>query len=128
VQRRSPLGRAMSKLSRDKGARREREIVAAHLKIGVHAEKVPLSGAARYQGNGSDVDVYPWGKEGAPLCGEVKARGSGGGFVQIEKWLSDSDVMFLVRDQELPGKPAPAPLVVLPWATWTRLIKKPEQP
>ncbi len=42
----------MGKPSRDKGARRERQIVAMHEKIGVHAERVTLSGAARYQGNG----------------------------------------------------------------------------
>ena len=46
----------MSKMSRDKGARIEREIVAAHGALGIKAERVPLSGASRYQGNGSDPD------------------------------------------------------------------------
>jgi hypothetical protein len=46
----------MSKLSRDKGARIEREIVVAHVGLGIKAERVPLSGASRYQGNGSDPD------------------------------------------------------------------------
>jgi len=46
----------MSELSRDKGARIEREIVAAHERIDIRAERVPLSGASRYQGNGSDPD------------------------------------------------------------------------
>jgi Holliday junction resolvase len=37
----------MSKMSRDKGARIEREIVAAHGALGIKAERVPLSGASR---------------------------------------------------------------------------------
>jgi hypothetical protein len=49
----------MSKLSRDKGLRAEREIVAAHVGLGIKAERVPLSGASRYQGNGSDPDPKP---------------------------------------------------------------------
>src|SRR5438128_1694996 len=114
----------MGRLSRDKGARRERQIVLAHIALGVHAEKVPLSGASRYQGNGADVDVYPWGKEAAPLCSEVKSRSTGGGFATIEKWLGMADALFLIRDQDLPGQPAPPPLVVLPWATWVRLLAR----
>ena len=63
----------MSKLSRDKGARIEREIVAAHEALGIKSERVPLSGASRYQGNGSGVDVYAFGPDGAPLACEVNA-------------------------------------------------------
>jgi Holliday junction resolvase len=106
----------MSKMSRDKGARREREIVQAHRDIGVRAERVPLSGATRYQGNGSDVDVYAFGPDEAPLICEVKARASGEGFTTIERWLSDADVMFLRRDRA-------DSLVVLPWSTWVRLLE-----
>jgi hypothetical protein len=67
----------MGRLSRDKGARVERQIVALHGEIGVKAERVPLSGAVRYQGNGADVDVYAFGPAAAPLVCEVKARGNG---------------------------------------------------
>ena len=49
------------KRSSEKGGRIEREIVARHKAIRVHAERVPLSGAARYQGNPADVDVYAFG-------------------------------------------------------------------
>jgi hypothetical protein len=42
----------MSKMSRDKGARIEREIVAARGALGIKAERVPLRVASRYQGNG----------------------------------------------------------------------------
>ena len=41
----------MGKPSRDKGARREREIVALHKAVGVKAERVPLSGAWKYRHN-----------------------------------------------------------------------------
>ncbi|HEV2100518.1 MAG TPA: hypothetical protein VGR45_16565 [Stellaceae bacterium] len=112
----------MSKASREKGLRREREIVARHIEAGIIAERVPLSGAQRYQGNGADVDVYAFGNDAAPLVTEVKARANGEGFTTIERWLSDADALFLVRDQELPGQPAPLPLVVLPWAVWIRLL------
>ena len=107
----------MGKPSRDKGQRRERQVVALHTALGVRAERVPLSGAYRYQGNGGDVDIYPWSREGPPCCAEVKARASGEGFKTIEKWLGENDALFLVRDRQ-------EPMVVLPWATWERLLKR----
>jgi Holliday junction resolvase len=105
----------MSKLSRDKGLRAERQIVKAHADLGMKAERVPLSGAARYRGNGADVDLYVFGPDAAPIVCEVKARASGEGFATLERWLGDADALFLRRDRA-------APLVVLPWATWVRLV------
>jgi len=64
----------MSRASRDKGNRIERQIVALHAALGIKAERVPLSGAARYRGNGADLDVYAFGADVAPIVGEVKAR------------------------------------------------------
>ncbi len=116
--------KALGRRSRNKGAARERQLVAMHKGIGIHAERVPLSGAAHYQGNGGDIDVYAMGKDAGPLVFEAKARATGGGFKQIETWLGENDGLFLVRDQEKPGQPAPAPLVVLPFATWKRLIER----
>ena len=107
----------MGKPSRDKGQRRERQVLKLHADLGVHCERVPLSGASHYRANGADVDIYPWGPEGPPLCGEVKARASGQGFRTLERWLGESDCLFLVRDRQ-------DPLVVLPWATWERLLKR----
>lgn len=105
----------MSRASRDKGARIERELVALHRDLGIHAERVPLSGASRYQGNGADIDVYAFGADAAPLVGEVKARASGEGFATIERWLGENDVLFLRRDRA-------DPMVVLPWRVWERLL------
>jgi hypothetical protein len=107
----------VSRVSRDKGARIEREIVARHAEIGVTAERVPLSGAAHYQGNGADIDIYAFGPDAAPLVGEVKARGDGSGFAMLERWLSDYDLLLLRRDRR-------EPLIVLPWRTWARLLGK----
>ena len=73
---------------RRKGNRVEREIVDLHKAIGIHAERVPLSGASRYQNKGHDVDIYVAGRDEAPLVAEVKARRNGSGFTVIETWLS----------------------------------------
>jgi Holliday junction resolvase len=104
-------------MSRNKGARIEREIVELHRGLGLRAERVPLSGATRYQGNGADIDVYPFGPDEAPICGEVKARAAGAGFVTLERWLGENDVLFLRRNSA-------EPVIVLPWATWARLLGK----
>ena len=100
---------------RRKGDRCERELVERHRAIGVHAERYPLSGASRFRGSGHDVDVYAFGRDEAPLVAEVKARKSGGGFVQLEKWLGEFDLLALRRNNA-------DPLIVLPWRVWTRLI------
>ena len=105
----------MSRSQRDKGARIEREIVQRHRDIGIHAERVPLSGAFRYQGNGADIDVYVRGKAEAPLVAEVKARANGEGFATLERWLGENDLLFLRRDRA-------DPLVVLPWRIWAEIM------
>jgi hypothetical protein len=102
----------MGKPSRDKGLRRERAIVDIHMKCGLRAERVPLSGALRYRGNGADVDLYVRGTE--PLKAEVKARGEGDGFKTLERWLGENDALFLWRDR------AP-PMVVLPLHVWLEI-------
>ncbi len=107
----------MCKASRDKGQRRERQVVALHVDLGIRAEKVPLSGASRYRGNSGDLDVYPFSRDGPPLCGEVKARANGEGFKTIENWLAENDMLFLVRDRQ-------ESMVVVPWRVWERLLKR----
>lgn len=104
------------KMARNKGARIERELVDAHKKIGVHAERYPLSGATHFRGTGHDVDIYPYGAEEVPMVAEIKARKDGGGFAMLEKWLGEYDVLFLRRDRQ-------DPLVVLPWRAWAHLLQ-----
>ena len=102
---------------RQKGNRAEREIVDLHRALGVHSERYPLSGASRFRGSGHDVDIYPFGREAAPLVTEVKARKNGAGFVQLEKWLAEFDALFLRRNHA-------EPLIVLPWRVWADLLSK----
>lgn len=106
----------MGKYERDKGNRVEREIVNWHRENGVFAERVPLSGASRYQNGGHDVDVYPFGRDEAPLVCEVKARKEGAGSTLLRRWLSDYDALFLHEDRA-------EDLVVVPKRVWLRLVK-----
>jgi hypothetical protein len=107
----------MSAMQRRKGARIEREIVNRHREVGIHAERVPLSGAVKGKraGNGHDVDVYGRfaGEEDPPFCCEVKAG------QQIPKtildWLADNDALFLRPDNA-------EPVVVVPWRIWLELL------
>lgn len=105
----------MGKASRDKGARRERQIVAEHIALGIWAERVPLSGAMKYQGGGHDVDVYAFGKNETPLIAEVKGRKAFP--VWLGGYLGQNDALFLIADRD-------EPLVVLPWKTWAKLLRK----
>ncbi|MFZ0147963.1 MAG: hypothetical protein WCB70_22860 [Xanthobacteraceae bacterium] len=100
-----------------KGDRCEREIVAAHKALGIHAERYPLSGASRFRGTSHDVDLYLFGHEEAPAVAEVKARKNGSGFAQLERWLGEYDVLFLRRNNI-------NPLVLLPWRVWAQLITR----
>jgi len=107
----------MGKASRDKGARRERQIVDLHRDSGIRAERVPLSGAMKFRNTEkTDVDVYARGDEEAPFVCEVKARASGEGFKTLEGWLGEADALFLMRDRA-------EPLVVLPADRWLELVK-----
>jgi hypothetical protein len=102
---------------RRKGDGIERELVELHRALGIHCERYPLSGASRFRGSGHDLDLYIYGREEAPFVCEVKARKSGAGFAQLEKWLGEYDALFLRRDR------ADA-LVVLPWRVWSALLAK----
>jgi Holliday junction resolvase len=101
----------MGKASRDKGYRAERGLVHAHLDIGIHAHRVPLSGASQY--DRGDLKIKHSARE---LVAEVKARASGEGFKTLERWLGEHDLIFLRRDRA-------TPLVVLPWSTYVLLFK-----
>jgi Holliday junction resolvase len=93
----------MGKSQRDKGARAEREIVNLLKSQGVSAERVPLSGAAHYQGDGHDVTVDK------KLKAEVKIRAND--FARLYSWLEDNDMLFVRRDRA-------DWLVVMPLNVW----------
>jgi Holliday junction resolvase len=102
---------------RRKGDCIERELVQMHRAIGLHCERVPLSGASRYQGNGADIDIYAFGTDKAPLVAEVKARRDGAGFATLERWLGEYDALFLRRNNA-------DPLVLVPWRMWARILEQ----
>jgi Holliday junction resolvase len=113
----SNLRRTGGARHRRKGDRIEREIVALHVALGIHAERYPLSGASRFRGSGHDIDIYCYGKDEAPAVAEVKGRKGGNGFVTLERWLADYDALFLRRNNA-------DPLVLLPWRVWAQLLDR----
>ena len=84
----------MGKMQRDKGARVEREIVQRFIDIGLHAEKIPLSGAA---GGSFSGDLLVGGRKV-----EVKARKDGTGFKLLYRWLGDNDFLVCKQDRTEP--------------------------
>lgn len=102
---------------RRKGDRFEREIVALHAELGIHAERYPLSGASRFRGTGHDVDVYAFGVDASPFVAECKGRKKADGFRLLERWLGEYDLLFLRRDRC-------QPLVALPWHTYALLVER----
>ena len=95
----------MGRMQRSKGARIEREIVHLHHDAAIPAEKVSRTGHS-----GPDLQIAH------EFSGEVKARKSGEGFATLERWLGTNDVLFLRRDWQ-------APLVVMPWSIYERLMQ-----
>lgn len=105
----------MAKMQRDKGQRRERELVHKHLDIGIKSERVSDSGASGYRGFKHDIDVYAFGEDEAPLIGEVKARKNGAGFKVIDNWLGENDFLALKQDRQ-------DWVMVVPWRVWEYLM------
>ena len=102
----------MGKMQRNKGKRVELELVNLFKSWGLHAVRVPLSGATEYAKG--DIDVYISQRD-APLVGEVKARRSG--FKTVTDALGENDFLVIRIDQ----KP---PLFVLPLETMKELLTK----
>jgi hypothetical protein len=103
-----------------KGARVEREIAELLAELGIRALRQPLSGAlskqlgAQYAG---DLRVWLFGDDAEPVVAEVKSRGGGAGFVQLERWLADYGLLVLKRNNQ-------PPLLLLPWSTWAQLVRR----
>lgn len=95
----------MSAHQRAKGARIERALVALHHDAALPAEKVSRSGYP-----GPDLVIAD------QFTAEVKARRAGNGFVQLERWKGEADLLFVKRDRQ-------APLVVMDWPLYTRLLR-----
>ena len=107
----------MPKFSRDKGTRGEREVVALHKPMKVHAERVPLSGAMAYRDNGEDVDIYSFGKDEAPLVCQVKRQKTDAGWKTLLGQLGEACALFFRTDR---GKWH----VLMALENYRRLVKK----
>ena len=93
--------------SKRKGYAGERELVLKHQAAGIPCKRMPLSGAM--EGFKGDLKVVD------RLIAEVKWRKGGAGFITIERWLGENDLLFLRRDRaEL--------LVVMPWGVYQNLM------
>lgn len=107
---------------KQKGSRVEREMVHAHRRAGIKAARIPLSGAAGGEFSGDiKLQITQQGLPDLVLRGEVKARRDGEGFKLLEGWLGQNDLLFLKRDRA-------APLIVLTWDTWERLLVRAQDP
>lgn len=84
----------MGKMSRDKGARFEREIVNDLLGHGLKAQRVPLSGATNYAKG--DVEVVAGFDSRTRFTGECKRRAS---LPRIFDELGDFDFLALRQDR-----------------------------
>jgi len=104
----------MSSKSKIKGYHYEVSVRDKLLAEGIPAERVIGSGmfGGKYTG---DV-VIPNIEHPEFVC-ECKKRKDGAGFVVLEKWMKDKDVMFLARDRQ-------ESMVVLSWTTYIKLMKK----
>lgn len=100
----------MGRMQKRKGYRVERDIAVALTEAGVPTQRVPLSGAV---GGGFAGDLRV-----GSYHAEVKARGNGGGFATIERWLGGNHLLFLKRDRA-------EPLVVMPMSVFVELAREP---
>ena len=104
----------MGRMSRNKGARIERETVAQLQELGLGAEKMPLSGAlgGKYAG---DLSVPVQGEDWRAEC---KGRKDGSGFSTLHDWLWGNRLLFLKRNNM-------RTLVVMSMEDFARLAKLP---
>jgi hypothetical protein len=105
----------MGKASRDKGGRRERQVVTLLRGLGLPARRVPLSGAS--EGFKGDVQFnLPDDSHTVHRHAEVKGRKAGAGFKTVLNWLGENDALFLIADRK-------EPVVVLPWDIFKELVE-----
>lgn len=95
-----------------KGTRVENEIVKLFIKEGFKARRQPLSGA---------IQDFPHDVRVTDLFGgttvEVKARKSGGGFTQLDRWKGSADLLILKRDFK-------EPMVYMSWNLYKEYLNE----
>ena len=84
----------MPKAEREKGRRRENQIVAALEERGIDARRI-----SRPYISSDDLEIIHPLNGG--LTGEVKARANASGWKTIKTWKRDADLLFLVEDKSI---------------------------
>ena len=102
----------MSSSHKRKGTRVENEVVKLFKHEGFNAIRQPLSGA---------IQDFPHDVQVKDLFGgttiEVKARKSGEGFTQLDKWKGSADLLILKRDFQ-------KPMVYLNWNLFKEFLNE----
>jgi hypothetical protein len=104
----SSLGKSMPKPEREKGRRRENQIVQKLLDADITARRI-----SRPYVSSDDIEINT--APAGVLTGEVKARKDGAGWKTIAGWKREADVLFLVADRT-------EPLVVIEFDLLVELI------
>ena len=95
-----------------KGTRVENEIVKLFIKEGFKARRQPLSGAIQdFPHDVRVIDLF----DGTTV--EVKARKSGGGFTQLDRWKGSADLLVLKRDFK-------EPMVYMSWNLYKEYLNE----
>ena len=85
----------MPRAEREKGRRRENQIVAALEERGIDARRI-----SRPYISSDDLEIIHPLRGG--LTGEVKARANAAGWKTIKTWKREADVLFLIEDRTAP--------------------------
>lgn len=100
----------MTHPSKRKGNTFERDLVNQAREKGLHAKRVPLSGAAEHF-KGDVILRSSWEQD---YCIEAKWRGDG--FRQIYGWMQGKDALVIKADHE-------EPLCILPYKNFLDLLQ-----
>lgn len=101
----------MPRTQKRKGTRVEHEMVKRLQDEGIHAWRVPGSGAF---GGRLNSDLKIGHQEEFDV--EVKSRKGGAGFQTLENWLGSNDLLFLKRNYT-------DPMVVMEWKTFVGFMR-----
>lgn len=100
-------------MSKRKGYYHEVAIAGQLNEAGIPTRRVPLSGALKHLGKDMEGDLQILDRWQL----EVKYRKDGKGFIQLERWMQDSDILVLKRARQ-------QPLVMMQWDTFVALMQR----
>lgn len=115
------MARRGGKTQKQKGTRRERQILALFRKAGLKAERVPLSGSVGGEFAG---DLHLQVPQSGTWELEVKARKEAEGWAVLKGWLVDRDAVVMVEDfYTRPGREPIVAMSLMAFLELMRLLK-----